>query len=148
MTQGKTCVVCCCCWCCRDQKESLSRECAKEVFLVQKAIAYDYRADPAMAAACKEDVEQYCKDVKDGGGRKAACLVSAALRAGLLACVLAGWLAGVRLVDSPSRPAVHAEDLPGNLSLYTPHCVPTYSSHCVCVYITRPAGQAQGQHQA
>lgn len=64
-------------WCVRDQKEALSRECAKEVFLVQKAIAHDYRADPAMAAACKEDVEQYCKDVKDGGGRKAACLVRA-----------------------------------------------------------------------
>jgi hypothetical protein len=61
---------------CREQKEQLSRECAKEVFLVQKAIAADYRADPAMAAACKEDVERYCKDVKEGGGRKAACLVS------------------------------------------------------------------------
>lgn len=61
---------------CRDQKDQLSRECAKEVFLVQLAIAQDYRADPAMAAACKEDVEKYCKDVKEGGGRKAACLVS------------------------------------------------------------------------
>jgi hypothetical protein len=29
-----------------------------------------------MAEACKEDVEQYCKGVRDGGGRKAACLVS------------------------------------------------------------------------
>lgn len=42
---------------------------------MQKAIAEDYRADPAMATACKEDVEKYCKDVKEGGGRKAACLV-------------------------------------------------------------------------
>jgi hypothetical protein len=50
---------------------------------VQKAIAHDYRADPAMAAACKEDVGKYCKDVKDGGGRKAACLVRAGC---LLAC--------------------------------------------------------------
>lgn len=60
----------------RDQKDQLSRECAKEVFLVQLAIAQDYRADPAMAAACKEDVAKYCADVKEGGGRKAACLVS------------------------------------------------------------------------
>jgi hypothetical protein len=60
----------------REKKEQLSRECAKEVYLVQKAIAQDYRADPAMAEACKEDVETYCKDVKEGGGRKAACLVS------------------------------------------------------------------------
>lgn len=46
------------------------------MYLVQKAIAQDYRADPAMAEACKEDVETYCRDVKEGGGRKAACLVS------------------------------------------------------------------------
>lgn len=44
--------------------------------MVQKAIAQDYRADPAMATSCKEDVEKYCKDIKEGGGRKAACLVS------------------------------------------------------------------------
>lgn len=60
---------------CRESKEKLSKACAAEVFKVQRAVAVDYRADPAMAAACKADAERLCKDVKDGGGRKTACLV-------------------------------------------------------------------------
>lgn len=43
---------------------------------MQKAVAADYRADPEMASFCKSDIEQFCKGVKDGGGRVAACLVS------------------------------------------------------------------------
>lgn len=76
----------------RENKEQLTRTCAKEVFLVQQAIAQDYRADPAMAAACKEDVEKYCKDVKEGGGRKAACLVSRVVDLGRVGV---GWAFGV-----------------------------------------------------
>lgn len=59
----------------RDQKDSLSKPCARQVFKVQQAIANDYRADPSMAASCKADVERLCKDVKDGAGRKNTCLV-------------------------------------------------------------------------
>jgi len=57
--------------------------------MVQKAIAQDYRADPAMATSCKEDVERFCKDVKEGGGRKAACLVSCHPPAASLQALLA-----------------------------------------------------------
>lgn len=60
----------------RARKDKLSAPCGREVFKVQKAVANDYRADPAMAAACKADVEARCARVKDGGGRKTACLVS------------------------------------------------------------------------
>lgn len=38
--------------------------------------AVDIRADPMLYEACKEDSETLCKDVKNGGGRIQACLVS------------------------------------------------------------------------
>jgi hypothetical protein len=34
------------------------------------------RSDAALWSACKEDAAQFCKDVKPGGGRMQACLVS------------------------------------------------------------------------
>jgi hypothetical protein len=44
--------------------------------LVQGAV--DFRADPTLYEACKEDSANLCKDVKNGGGRIQACLVSSA----------------------------------------------------------------------
>eukprot|EP00882_Tetradesmus_deserticola_P009845 GHRQ01010403.1.p1 GENE.GHRQ01010403.1~~GHRQ01010403.1.p1 ORF type:complete len:576 (+),score=223.19 GHRQ01010403.1:287-2014(+) len=62
--------------CLREDKDKLSKACKAEVYKVQMAVATDYRADPEMAALCKADIEQYCKGVKDGGGRVTACLRS------------------------------------------------------------------------
>lgn len=39
--------------------------------------AVDIRADPMLFEACKDDTLKICKDVKHGGGRVQACLVSA-----------------------------------------------------------------------
>jgi hypothetical protein len=41
----------------------------------QEAAARDYRADPQLAEQCRGDAERLCGGVKDGGGRKQACLV-------------------------------------------------------------------------
>eukprot|EP00775_Hariotina_reticulata_P012795 gene12795-12923_t len=60
--------------CLREQADKLSKACAKEIFKVQKAIAVDYRADPALTEACRPDVERLCKGLKDGGGRIISCL--------------------------------------------------------------------------
>ena len=38
--------------------------------------AQDFRADPMLYEACKDDSASLCKDVKNGGGRVQACLVS------------------------------------------------------------------------
>jgi hypothetical protein len=51
--------------------------CKVQIFKLQRAAARDYRADPAIKEACQGDVDRLCgKDVKEGGGRKQACLVS------------------------------------------------------------------------
>ena len=36
----------------------------------------DFRADPMLYEACKDDSASLCKDTKNGGGRIQACLVS------------------------------------------------------------------------
>ena len=36
----------------------------------------DFRVDPMLYEACKDDAESVCKGVKNGGGRVQACLVS------------------------------------------------------------------------
>ena len=41
--------------------------------------AADIRADPMLNEACKDDSESLCKNVKKGGGRIQACLVSGSL---------------------------------------------------------------------
>lgn len=38
--------------------------------------AIDFRADPMLYEACKDDSESLCKGIKNGGGRIQACLVS------------------------------------------------------------------------
>ena len=37
--------------------------------------AMDFRADPMLYEACKDDSASLCKDTKNGGGRIQACLV-------------------------------------------------------------------------
>ena len=52
--------------------------CKVQIFKMQRAAARDYRADPAIREACEADVQRLCgSDVKEGGGRKQACLVRA-----------------------------------------------------------------------
>jgi len=68
----------------RDIKDKVSPPCKSQIFKIQKAAAADLRADPALEEACHEDADRLCKDVKDGGGRKQACLV--------------GWRGGVGVV--------------------------------------------------
>jgi len=60
--------------CLRDVKERVAPACKKELFKVQKDAAEDYRADPQLYEACKDDAANLCKDVKNGGGRVQACL--------------------------------------------------------------------------
>lgn len=43
--------------------------------LTRQQAANDFRADPMLYEACKDDAENLCKDVKHGGGRVQACLV-------------------------------------------------------------------------
>lgn len=61
---------------CSDVREQLAPACKKQVFKVQMDAALDYRADPQLYEACRDDADKACKDVKMGGGRVQACLVS------------------------------------------------------------------------
>lgn len=62
--------------CLREVKQKLTLICRREVFKVQLDASYDYRADKMLFEACQKDAETLCKDVKNGGGRVQACLVS------------------------------------------------------------------------
>lgn len=70
------CVCCVACVACSDVRDQLAPACKKQVFKVQMDAAMDYRADPQLYEACKDDAATACKDVKMGGGRVQACLVS------------------------------------------------------------------------
>ena len=41
----------------------------------ERPLPQDFRADPQLYEACKDDASTLCKDVKFGGGRVQACLV-------------------------------------------------------------------------
>ncbi|KAI8465216.1 MAG: hypothetical protein J3K34DRAFT_379960 [Monoraphidium minutum] len=61
--------------CLREAKDQVTNNCRVQLFKAQRAAARDYRADPAIREACGEDVKRLCgSDVKEGGGRKQACL--------------------------------------------------------------------------
>ncbi|KAG1656262.1 hypothetical protein FOA52_011910 [Chlamydomonas sp. UWO 241] len=60
--------------CLRDVKAQLTKKCQAEVFKTQLEAANDFRADPMLYEACKDDAATQCKDVKNGGGRTQACL--------------------------------------------------------------------------
>ena len=60
----------------RDIKDRVAPACQKQLFKVQMDAAEDFRSDPQLYEACKADAEKLCKDVKQGGGRVQACLVS------------------------------------------------------------------------
>jgi hypothetical protein len=47
----------------------------KDSAIGPRARTQDFRADPQLYEACKEDASTLCKDVKFGGGRVQACLV-------------------------------------------------------------------------
>lgn len=71
----------------REAKDKVSSKCKAELFKMQRAAARDYRADPAMQDYCKADAEKLCSDVKEGGGRKQACLVGGWGGRGAQGCV-------------------------------------------------------------
>lgn len=48
----------------------------KEVFYFQKMEVSDYNNDVILAAACRADVDKFCKKVEPGEGRIHACLRS------------------------------------------------------------------------
>jgi hypothetical protein len=54
----------------------VSPECRSQLYKQLTATARDYRADPSLREACAADAAAHCKDVKPGGGRVQACLVS------------------------------------------------------------------------
>ncbi|KAG1660746.1 hypothetical protein FOA52_010620 [Chlamydomonas sp. UWO 241] len=60
--------------CLRDVIDDLSVKCKKQVFQTQKDAAEDFRADPMLYEACKDDAAKLCADVKNGGGRVQGCL--------------------------------------------------------------------------
>ncbi|EFJ50973.1 hypothetical protein VOLCADRAFT_103617 [Volvox carteri f. nagariensis] len=60
--------------CLRGIKEMLAPACAKQIFKLQVDAATDFRADPELYEACKDDATTLCEGVKFGGGRVQACL--------------------------------------------------------------------------
>ncbi|EFJ50582.1 hypothetical protein VOLCADRAFT_103797 [Volvox carteri f. nagariensis] len=60
--------------CLRDMKAQVSKPCKQQLFKVMLEAAVDIQADPMLYEACKEDSENLCKGVKNGGGRIQACL--------------------------------------------------------------------------
>ncbi|GAX78146.1 hypothetical protein CEUSTIGMA_g5588.t1 [Chlamydomonas eustigma] len=61
--------------CLTEKREDIkSDDCKKEVFYFEKMEVTDYRNDVILAAACREDVEKFCKDTEPGEGRVHACL--------------------------------------------------------------------------
>mmetsp|Transcript_34914 Transcript_34914/g.77608 ORF Transcript_34914/g.77608 Transcript_34914/m.77608 type:complete len:994 (-) Transcript_34914:752-3733(-) len=60
--------------CLRDVKNQVSKSCKVQLFKVMMDAAVDIRADPMLYEACKDDSENLCKGVKNGGGRIQACL--------------------------------------------------------------------------
>ena len=61
--------------CLRDNLDNITgSECRKEVFYFVKMEVSDYRNDIALAEACREDVEEYCRYTEPGEGRVLECL--------------------------------------------------------------------------
>ncbi len=82
----------------------LAPACAKQIFKLQVDAATDFRADPDLYQACKDDAGTLCEGVKFGGGRVQSCLVSACV-AGYGACAALARVTASRAIerDSPSR---------------------------------------------
>lgn len=78
----------------REIKAKVSPKCKEQLFKLQQASARDFRADPAMREYCAADAEKLCAGVKEGGGRKQACLVSFSLQ------FVASWLAACSLCQT------------------------------------------------
>ena len=51
-------------------------DCKKQVIVEKRVAAVFLKAAPGIAAACKEDLKQFCGSVKPGGGRTHHCLRS------------------------------------------------------------------------
>ena len=97
----------------RDIKDSVAPACKKQLFKVQMDAAEDFRSDTQLYEACKDDATKLCKDVKMGGGRVQACLVSVLVKVvGENDMVCVGW----RRPTIPSY-LTHADAIPGPLSV-------------------------------
>lgn len=60
----------------REASDRLAPACKKEIAKNQKDGAVDFRSDALLHEACQTDATKLCADVKNGGGRVQACLVS------------------------------------------------------------------------
>lgn len=60
--------------CLRDVKKQVSKGCKQQLFKIQLDGAKDFRADPNLYEACKDDAVAQCKGIKNGGGRIQGCL--------------------------------------------------------------------------
>lgn len=64
--------------------------------LTLQQAANDFRADPMLYEACKDDAENLCKDVKHGGGRVQACLVGCEWQGGRTLRLMLGHMGNNR----------------------------------------------------
>ena len=60
--------------CLRDNEAKLSGSCKEQLAQMDQQRRQMHERMHGVAEACKDDAQQYCKDVRPGGGRVARCL--------------------------------------------------------------------------